>query len=203
MKQPELEAAILELAKKDADVEAALEMVGMPGSRIRDAGLETLVSIIVSQQISTEAAASIMNRLRDLLPGMTAAKLMDCDPDSLRKAGLSARKTEYCQSLAQAVASGELPLDQLAQMNDEEVIKIITALRGFGRWSAEIYLMFSLGRTDIFPADDLALQVALGRLKQLEEKPTARQSRDITAAWAPLRSAGAIFLWHYYRGAPT
>ena len=203
MKQSELEAALRELAEQDAQLRDALDVVGMPGSRVRDAGLETLVSIVVSQQISTEAAAAIMNRLRTLLPSMTAQALLDCDAASLRQAGLSVRKVEYCQSLASAVANGSLPVDQLSLMGDEEVIKTITALRGFGRWSAEIYLMFSLGRTDIFPADDLALQIALGRLKQLDNRPTARQCREITETWAPWRSAGAIFLWHYYRGAPT
>lgn len=203
MEQPVLESAIFELANLDKDLAEALDLVGMPGSRIRDPGIETLVSIVVSQQISTDAAAAIMSRLRTLLPGMTAQALLSCKDEDLRKAGLSARKVEYCQSLATAVGNGTLPLQALAQMNDEDAIKAISALRGFGRWSAEIYLMFSLGRTDIFPADDLALQVALGRLKKLADKPTAKESRVITEAWSPWRSAGAIFLWHYYRGAPT
>ena len=203
MQQPELEAALIELAQRDVDVRSAIELVGMPASRIRDAGLETLVSIIVSQQISTEAAASIMNRLRALVPQWSAEVLLDCDSADLRQAGLSARKAEYCQSLANAVVCGDLRVEQLPRMTDEEAIQTITALRGFGRWSAEIYLMFSLGRTDIFPADDLALQIALGRLKGLDDKPTARQCREITGSWSPWRSAGAIFLWHFYRGAPT
>lgn len=203
MEQPVLESAINELANLDTDLREALDLVGMPGSRTRDPGLETLVSIIVSQQISTEAAASIMSRLRKLLPTITAQALLACDNSALRQAGLSARKVEYCQSLATAVDNGSLPLHSLAQMDDGDAIKTITALRGFGQWSAEIYLMFSLGRRDIFPADDLALQIALGRLKKLGDKPTAKASRVITEAWAPWRSAGAIFLWHYYRGAPT
>lgn len=203
MKQPLLESAIHELAKQDKDVNEALALVGMPSSRIRDPGLETLVSIVVSQQISTEAAASIMSRLRSLLPVMTADDLLACEDSALRQAGLSARKVEYCRSLAAAVDSGALPLDDLSRMDDDEAINTITALRGFGRWSAEIYLMFSLGRRDIFPADDLALQIALGRLKKHDQKPSARDCRVITETWSPWRSAGAIFLWHYYRGAPT
>jgi len=88
-------------------------------------------------------------------------------------------------------------------MTDTEAINAITALRGFGHWSAEIYLMFSLKRQDVFPADDLALQVALGRLKSLSEKPTPKQARDLVAHWTPWRSVGSLFLWHYYQGAPA
>jgi DNA-3-methyladenine glycosylase II len=88
-------------------------------------------------------------------------------------------------------------------MDDATAIQAITALRGFGRWSAEIYLMFSLKRADIFPADDLALRVALGRLKGLEQRPTPGQARALVEHWAPWRSVGALFLWHYYRGAPA
>ncbi len=203
MEQHQLETAIAELASRDSHICEALDLVGMPGSRIREPGLQTLVSIIVSQQISTEAAAAIMGRLRSLLPDMTANSLLNCEAEDLRAAGLSARKVEYCLSLAAAVKDGSLPVEQLPSMDDNEVIKIITALRGFGRWSAEIYLMFALRRTDVFPADDLALQIALGKLKNLDDKPSAKQSRALTESWAPWRSAGSIFLWHYYRGAPT
>ena len=103
----------------------------------------------------------------------------------------------FARGIRDAISGAE------AQMTDEEAIVEITALRGFGRWSAEIYLMFSLNRQDIFPADDLALLVALGRLKKLSDKPTPKQARDLIAHWAPYRSVGSLFLWHYYRGAPA
>jgi DNA-3-methyladenine glycosylase II len=113
------------------------------------------------------------------------------------------RKVEYAQGLAQAILDGDfVPADLEAKENDE-VTKAITALRGFGVWSAEIYLMFSLQRNDIFPADDLALQVALQRLKGLAQRPTPGQARSLIEHWSPRRSAGSLFLWHYYRGAPT
>jgi DNA-3-methyladenine glycosylase II len=88
-------------------------------------------------------------------------------------------------------------------MDDAQAIRSITALRGFGDWSAEIYLMFSLQRSDIFPANDLALQIALQRLKGLEQRPDEKQTRSLIEHWSPWRSAGSLFLWHYYRGAPT
>ena len=91
----------------------------------------------------------------------------------------------------------------MAALEDEEAITQITAVRGFGRWSAEIYLMFSLGRPDVFPADDLALQVGLQKLYRLPEKPTPKEARALSEHWSPRRSAGSLFLWHYYAGAPT
>jgi DNA-3-methyladenine glycosylase II len=138
-----------------------------------------------------------------LMPAIEAQHLLAVPEKALRAAGLSARKVEYAQGLAHAVVNGEFDPDGLVAMDDESAIAEITALRGFGRWSAEIYLMFSLSRKDLFPADDLALQVALGRLKGLDSKPTARQARELTAHWAPYRTAGSLFLWHYYRGAPA
>jgi len=116
---------------------------------------------------------------------------------------LSMRKVEYAQGLASAILDGVLNPDDLPALNDAEAIKAISAIRGFGLWSAEIYLMFSLQRGYIFPAGDLALQVALQRLKGLEARPTQKQARALIEHWSPWRSAGSLFLWHYYRGAPA
>ena len=91
----------------------------------------------------------------------------------------------------------------LSDMDDQSVIKAITALRGFGAWSAEIYLMFSLQRSDIFPAGELALRIALQKLKGLQQPLSEKQARELVESWSPYRSAGSLFLWHYYRGAPT
>ncbi|WP_250655786.1 DNA-3-methyladenine glycosylase family protein [Alkalimarinus coralli] len=191
------------LAKIDRDVAEAYERLGAPAPRIRPKGFETFLSTIVSQQISTEAAQTILGRVKSILPDMSADALLTVADQDLRQAGLSFRKIEYAKGLAEAVYQGHFDVDGLEQMTDEEAITEITALRGFGRWSAEIYLMFSLNRRDIFPADDLALQVALGRLKQLTDKPTPKQARALIEHWAPWRSVGSLFLWHYYRGAPA
>jgi len=203
MNQTEIHQALEALAEVDSDVARALPQVGYPVSRVRDAGFGTFLSIIVSQQLSTESARAIMGRVDNLLGVLTAERLLSVEPQALREAGLSFRKIEYAQGLAEAVASGQLDIDALSGMSDEDAINAIIALRGFGRWSAEIYLMFSLDRRDIFPADDLALLVALGRLKRLDSKPTPKQAREILAHWSPWRSAGSLFLWHYYRGAPA
>lgn len=203
MLQDTLENALQELAEQDADIARALPQIGPPEPRQRDKGFATLFATIASQQISTDAARAIMGRIHTQLPTLNAAIVAAIDGQALRDAGLSWRKVEYAKGLAEAELSGSFNADALEAMNDADAIAAITALRGFGRWSAEIYLMFSLGRSDIFPADDLALRVALGRLKGLDEKPTPAQARRMVEHWAPQRSAGALFLWHYYRGAPA
>ena len=203
MNKQHIAIALAELARIDSDVARALESVGLPEPRIRPQGFETLLSTIVSQQISTQAAKAIMGRVRALLPQPSAAAILALEDKTLREAGLSFRKIEYAKGLAQALESGRLNIAALAAASNEEAIETIMSLRGFGRWSAEIYLIFSLQREDVFPADDLALQVALGRLKNLDQKPTPKQASILIEHWSPWRSAGSLFLWHYYRGAPN
>ena len=190
------------LASIDPDIKDAVELIGAPAPRIRPHGMETLVSIIISQQLSTEAAASIMAKVKNLLPDISANSILKTPPEQLRAAGLSRRKIEYVCALAEAIKTNRLDLEALKQMPDSEAIKHITQLRGMGRWSAEIYLMFSLQRQDIFPADDMAIVIALQKLKGLEERPSAKEARVITEHWSPWLSVGSLFLWHYYRGAP-
>ena len=203
MNQKQLKKDIDSIARIDPDVETAVQTIGYPKPRIRPQGFETLLTTIVGQQISTEAAAAVMGRVRKLLPRMQPGELQKLSPDDLRAAGLSGRKVEYAFGLADAIADGTLDTGALGSMDDAQVIRTITALRGFGDWSAEIYLMFSLQRSDIFPANDLALQVSLQRLKGLEQRPDEKQTRSLIEHWSPWRSAGSLFLWHYYRGAPT
>jgi len=191
------------IARIDADVEQAVVNFGYPQPRIRAQGFETFFTTIVGQQISVEAAAAIMRRVRDLAPRLDASSVLKLPEGALRQAGLSMRKVEYAQGLAHAILDGVFNPHDLPALQDEDAVRAITALRGFGVWSAEIYLMFSLQRRDIFPADDLALQVALQRLKGLQHRPSEKQARELIRHWSPWRSAGSLFLWHYYRGAPT
>ena len=191
------------LAERDAHLRRGLRRVGYPAPRIRPPGFETLLGTVVSQQISTEAAAAIMQRLRERLPAMDATAVLSLPAGALRAAGLSAPKVDYVEGLASAIAEGRFAPHSLDVMNDQEAIGAITALRGFGTWSAEIYLMFSLQRSDIFPAGDLALRSALARLRGIDAKLSPAEARELTAGWAPYRSAGSLFLWHYYRGAPV
>ncbi|MCB8889457.1 DNA-3-methyladenine glycosylase family protein [Vreelandella malpeensis] len=194
--------ALHDLTQADPDIARALPQVGAPPSRQRERGFPTFFSTIVSQQLSVEAARAIMGRVNAVLPELHAQAVSEIEGQALRDAGLSWRKIEYAKELAEAELAGTFSADGLEHLSDEEVIAAITALRGFGRWSAEIYLMFSLGRPDVFPADDLALRVALGRLKRMDDKPTPKQARQMVEHWAPWKSVGSLFLWHYYRGEP-
>ena len=191
------------LARSDADLRSGLERVGYPLPRRREPGFETLLSIVVGQQISTAAAAAVLERLRALAPRLEPRAVLDLPEGALRAAGLSARKAEYVSGLASAIVDGEFDPASLDRLDDASAIDAITRLRGFGVWSAEIYLMFCLHREDVFPAGDLALRVGLQRLRRRDEPLDERAARELAAGWAPYRSAASLFLWHYYRGAPA
>ena len=203
MNQAKIKCDLDALAKLDPDLRRGLKLVSYPAARIRVQAFETFLSTIVSQQISTEAAAAIMRRVHALLPTMEAQDVLRLPAGALRAAGLSDRKVEYVEALARAIDEDQFEIPLLANMDDQSVVEAITSLKGFGVWSAEIYLMFSLQRSDIFPAGDLAIRIALQKLKRIDEKLNEKQSRELVASWSPYRSAGSLFLWHYYRGAPT
>lgn len=189
------------VAEKDAVVAAALERCGYPEERIRPTGYRTLLRTIVGQQVSVAAAASVWNRLEaELGEEMAARELLDRDFDTLRACGLSRQKQGYARSLCELVESGELDLESLPQ-DDEEAIAELVRIKGIGRWSAEIYLLFAEGRQDIWPAGDLAVQEAVGRLLDLPERPTEKHTRELGEQWRPYRGAMAIFTWHTYNNA--
>ena len=194
----ELKQGIDKLLLIDDDVANAFKRIGYPPERKGEHSFIALLSIIIGQQISIKAAEAIKARVLALAPQLTAQKLLELDDEVLRNAGLSQRKMEYAKGLANAIVTGELDIDALTNQSNEQVIETITSLRGFGRWSAEIYLLFSLKRLDIFPADDLGILQGLAHLKGMKDKPLAKQAREITEHWSPNRSAGALFLWFYY-----
>ncbi len=203
MNQEIINQAMPHLIALDSAIAESAEIIGYPPPRVRPAGFMTFLGTIISQQIATEAAAAIQKRVVALLSEPTAQALLNVTTEQLRAAGLSYRKIEYAQGLSKTIVSGEFDIDYLSTLADKDAIEYITTLRGFGRWSAEIYLMFSLGRKDIFPADDLALQVALQRLYKLEERPRPAEARRLTEHLAPHRSTAALYLWHFYRGMPV
>jgi DNA-3-methyladenine glycosylase II len=198
-----LSEGIDRLAQVDRDVARALARVGYPAPRQREPGFATLLRIMVAQQLSTRSAAAIWARLEAACgQAVTAQRFLQLEEAAFKAIGFSRQKTAYGRSLAEAVAVGALDLESLATLPEEDAIAAISALRGFGRWSAEIYLLFALGRADIFPADDLGLQVGMQKLKRLETRPNRRAMDVLADPWRPLRGCGAIFLWHYY-GAAT
>lgn len=191
------------LALDDPDIRAMLQSVGYPAERRRPAGFGTLVHIIVGQQVSTNVANTIVARLSAAVnPGLNPTGILKLSDEALRGVGLSRQKTRYIRNLAEAVAGGEFDIDGLAGLPEDEAVDEITRLLGFGRWSAEMYLLFSLGRRDVWPAGDLAVQEGVKRLKGLAERPGIKEMDEIGEAWRPDRSAAAIFMWHLYANPP-
>ena len=198
----DLKVALDKVAKNDPDICAALKVVGYPRQRRSGApSYEHLLRIIVGQQLSVKASATIYGRLEAAMGEVIPENFLNKSNQALRGFGLSRQKIDYGQVLSKAVLDGFNPRD-LIKKSDREVLEAITALRGFGRWSAEMFLMFSLGRPDIWPADDLAVQEAVKRLKNLKTRPKPREMDAIAEAWRPHRGAVAVFLWHFYSNAP-
>jgi DNA-3-methyladenine glycosylase II len=193
-----LQASLDALAIIEPRFAHAIAETGYPEERIREPGYATLLRTIVGQQVSVAAAASVWNKLEALLgDGCSPEKLIAQHFDALRGCGLSRQKQGYARSLAELVLSGDLPLDALPA-DDEEAIAYLTRVKGIGRWSAEIYLLFAEGRTDIWPAGDLAVQEGVGRLLKLDARPSEKDIREIAEKWRPHRGAAAIFTWHIY-----
>ena len=191
------------LASDHERVARALAQVGYPEERRRDHSFATLARIIVGQQVSVAAAASITRRLVDTLGGdLTAASVLNCPEEDLRGAGLSRQKVSYMQSLATAEASGQLSLTTLPKLSDADAMDAITAIKGFGEWSAHMYLMFSLGRPDIWPVGDLAVREGFKRIRGLEDRPTAAQLKPLGEPYRPYRSALAMLCWRFCTAEP-
>lgn len=194
----QLKKSLDTLAEIEPGIAAAIAATGYPEPRLSDPGYATLLRTIVGQQVSVAAAASVWNKLEALLgAGCPPENLIAQEFDSLRACGLSRQKQGYARSLAELVITGALPLDALPE-DDEEAITYLTRVKGIGRWSAEIYLLFAEGRVDIWPAGDLAVQEGVGRLLKMEARPSEKDIREIAERWRPNRGAAAIFTWHIY-----
>ncbi len=186
------------VAAREPAIATALARAGYPEPRIRETGYRTLLRTIVGQQVSVAAAASVWRKLEALLgEEMAADALLAQDFDALRACGLSRQKQGYARSLCELVAAGEIDFDALPA-DDEQAIAQLVRIKGIGRWSAEIYLLFAEGRPDIWPAGDLAVQAGIGRILGLEERPSEKATRALAEGWRPHRGAIAILTWHCY-----
>lgn len=187
-----------ELASREPAFARLVERHGIPEPRTSARGAQTLLRTIVGQQVSVAAARSMWAKLEAAFGAPPDLQLLLAASDEeMRAAGMSRQKAGYIRSLASLVISGELDLDNLPE-DDEEAIARLTKIKGIGRWSAEIYLLFAEGRADVFPAGDLAVLVELGRLMGLAEKPSEKQLRELAEAWRPYRGAAAVLAWHSY-----
>lgn len=191
------------LAARDPDIAREIARIGLPARRERPPGFATLLRIILGQQVSIHAAAAMWARLEAALGGAVGpAELAAADDALLRGCGFSRQKIGYARALAADVGQGRIDLVRVARLPDAAAVEALTALKGIGTWSAEIYLLFALRRGDAFPAGDLALQVAFQRLKRLRRRPDATRLRAATEAWRPHRGAAAHLLWHSYANPP-
>jgi DNA-3-methyladenine glycosylase II len=194
----QLHASLIALADIEPAFARGIDRVGLPDARISERGYATLLRTIVGQQVSVHAARAVWGRLEAALGDMTdPAPLLAASDETLRACGLSRQKSGYARSLAGLVGSGALDLAKLPE-DDEAAIAELVRIKGIGRWSAEIYLLFAEGRPDIWPAGDLAVQVEVGRLLGLEDRPSEKRTRELAEAWRPHRGAAAIFTWHQY-----
>ncbi|HEX2763415.1 MAG TPA: DNA-3-methyladenine glycosylase 2 family protein [Allosphingosinicella sp.] len=193
----QLRASLDALAEREPRIAAALGRVGYPEPRVGERGYQTLLRAIVGQQVSIKAAASMWAKLAGLVgdPPNPAALIAASD-ETLRSAGLSRQKASYARSLAEEVVSGRLDFDRLPA-GDEEAIAELVRVKGIGRWTAEIYLLFAEGRPDIWPAGDLAVQIETGIIMGLDGKPAEKPLRELAERWRPHRGAFAIFTWHH------
>ena len=193
-----IRTAVAALAAREPAFAGVVERFGIPEPRNSERGAQTLLRTIVGQQVSVAAARSMWAKIEAAFgapPDLT--RLLNASDEELRAAGMSRQKAGYIRSLAELVLTGELDLDTLPA-DDEEAIALLTKIKGIGRWSAEIHLLFAEGRSDVFPAGDLAVLVEIGRLLGLEQKPSEKQLRELAEAWRPHRGAAAILAWHSY-----
>jgi DNA-3-methyladenine glycosylase II len=177
---------------------AILERAGAPRFRRRRNGFETLLHIILEQQVSIDAAAAMFRRLNEECRPLTPAGFLTLDDAVLRRCGFSRQKAGYGRGLADAVASGALDFDWLAAASDDEALAALVALKGIGRWSAEIYLIFALGRDDVWPAADLGLQFGVAAELGLGERLGERELRELGDRWRPWRTVAACLFWQSY-----
>ncbi len=186
------------LAAFDADLAGIVDRHGPPPLWDRPAGFETLVRIILEQQVSLASAYAAVGRLVRVAGSIAPEPIMAAGEAGLRAAGLTRQKARYISALADAAVTGTLDLEEVARLDDDAARARLTALLGIGRWTADIYLLMALGRPDVWPVGDLALAGAMRRAKSLESLPSPAEQDDIATRWRPWRAVAARLLWHAY-----
>lgn len=194
-----LRPAMEALAENDPDMAKAYARCGLPPERSSEPGFAGLIRMIAGQQVSVQSARAIVSRLEERADPLTAERFLALAEDDLKAVGFSRPKMRYGRILAEEITSGRLDIDGLVDLEDEAAMAALTRVKGIGPWTAEIYLLFALGRPDIWPVDDLALCVAVQHLKSLAQRPDRKAMLTLGEAWRPFRSTAARFLWHLYR----
>ena len=193
-----LHDAVGELARRDPDLGAVVARYGPPPLWAREPGFPTLVLLILEQQVSLASARAAYNRLEAATGTVTPASLLALADEELRAVGFSRQKTGYARALAAAILDGAFDPDILPELDDDGVRRELTALKGIGPWTAEIYLLMVLRRPDVWPIGDLALATAAQQVKGLAARPTPAALAELAEPWRPWRAVAARVLWHHY-----
>jgi DNA-3-methyladenine glycosylase II len=186
------------LARRDKDLASILKQYGPAPLWARKPGFATLVQIILEQQVSLASAAALFARLNKSVIPFRPSQILLLGEPHLRSMGLTRQKTAYCLHLSQSLSEKRLNLSQLSRLSDEHAKARLMEVKGIGSWSADIYLLMALRRSDIWPVSDLALAIAVRQLKQLKKRPDAGVLTEIAESWRPFRSVAARMLWQYY-----
>jgi DNA-3-methyladenine glycosylase II len=205
MTSAQIEAGVRHLRRADPVLKAVIRRVGPYTLKPQRDRFGMLVRSIIAQQISTAAARSINRRLHALVAPdpPTAARLAALSHDELRSAGLSPQKATYVHDLCARVADGRIELSRIGRRTDDAIIEHLVQVKGIGRWTAQMFLIFSLGRPDVFPHDDLGIRSALKNLYRLSELPDRPTSQQIAAAWSPYATIASWYLWRSLETSPT
>ena len=190
--------AAKQLARRDPDLAAILKQHGPPPLWARQPGFSTLVKIILEQQVSLASAASLFKRLKQNTVPFQPGRFLELGDVHLKSMGLTRQKTAYCLHLAESLVEKRLRLSQLGHLSDTEAKAALMEIKGLGAWSADVYLLMALRRPDIWPVNDLALEIAIQNVKCLPSRPNAKQLLEMAEAWRPYRSVAARMLWQYY-----
>lgn len=189
---------VRELAERDQDLARIISTFGPPPLWEREQGFHSLIHIILEQQVSLASAQAAYTRLEKAIDPLSPKKFLDLTDQELKQIGFSRQKIRYGRELANAILDGSLRLSELAGLEDGEAREQLMNIKGIGPWTADIYLMMVLGRPDIWPLGDLALEVALQKVKGLAERPTPEEAKVLSDAWRPWRAVAARLLWHSY-----
>jgi len=198
--QQTLALAARELAARDQLLGDIHATYGDPPLWQRATGFRTLVHIILEQQVSLSSAKSMLLRLEREIQPFTPERFVELGETHFRGLGVTRQKSAYLVHLAESMVSGRLSLRRLSRLSDDRVLDVLTGIKGIGLWSANIYLLMAMRRSDIWPAGDLALAVAIKELKGLATKPTVEELEQVAEAWRPYRAVAARMLWQHYLG---
>lgn len=186
------------LARKDKALKAIIKTHGYPPLWSRPANFQTVIHIILEQQVSLASALAALNKLKEKLGTITPQKLLLLTDAEMRACYFSRQKTVYARHLAKAIVSKQLKLKKLSLLPDEKIREELKRIKGIGDWTVDIYLLFALQRTDIFPTGDLAMINAFKEVKQLKPQISKEEMIALSASWKPHRSIATMLLWHYY-----